>query len=250
MKNKKLTKNGKIIAALIAAALIITAIWMAGPLFSPKPTASAEPTAEETETPSPTPTATPEDTSFAKEYNDNKQINPEYIGKLEFESGLVVQNLTQTSDNEKYLNTAWDTTVNNEGAAFMDYRNTLSDQNMIIYGHYVYYDGTKMFTPLENLMDQNNYEANKYIDISFSSTDKRKYVITDVFYYQMQSETLKYYKVNYDSDFFAQYYSAVKEADFYDTGETLTMDDHWISLQTCVRNHDELREIVLAKQVN
>lgn len=107
-----------------------------------------------------------------------------------------------------------------------------------------------MFTPLENLMDQNNYEANKYIDISFSSTDKRKYVITDVFYYQMQSETLKYYKVNYDSDYFAQYYSAVKEADFYDTGESLTMDDHWISLQTCVRNHDELREIVLAKQVN
>jgi hypothetical protein len=72
---------------------------------------------------------------------------------------------------------------------------------MIIYGHYVYYDGTKMFTPLENLMDQNNceannYEANKYIDISFSSTDKRKYVITDVFYYQMQSETLKYYNTD------------------------------------------------------
>jgi nucleoside 2-deoxyribosyltransferase len=119
MKNKKLTKTGKIIAALIAAALLITAIWLAGPLFSSKPTATAEPetTAAATETPSLAPTPTPEDTSFAKEYNDNKQINSEYIGKLQFESGLVVQNLTQTTDNEKYLNTAWDTTVNNEGAA-------------------------------------------------------------------------------------------------------------------------------------
>jgi hypothetical protein len=28
------------------------------------------------------------------------------------------------------------------------------------------------------------------------------------------------------------------------------MEDHWISLQTCVRDRDDLRLIVLAKQID
>lgn len=245
-----MTKLGKTIISVIVVAMVAVVIWLASPLYMPKPQAPVVvATVEPTPTPTPTPTPDLEAEAFAKEYEENKVINSEYIGKLKFESLLVEQNLVQTTDNDKYLNVAWDTTVDNEGAAFMDYRNTLSDQNLIVYGHYVYYDDSAMFTPLQNLLDSENYEANKYIDVYFSGTDIRRYMITDVYYYPMYSDTLKYYVCNYDAESFNMYYQAVKEADLYDTGESITMDDHLLSIQTCVRDHDELREIVVAKQV-
>lgn len=38
--------------------------------------------------------------------------------------------------------------------------------------------------------------------------------------------------------------------EFYHIDEDLTIDDRWLTLQTCVRNRDDLRLIVLAKEVN
>ena len=250
MKKRRLTKFGKFCAGMVAVCLLLGAFWFIHPLFAQNQQAEVQVSEEPTATPIPTPTPTPIDTVFQAEYDQNKQINPEYIGRMTFESGIIDQNLVQTTDNEKYLNEAWDTRVSNEGAVYLDYRNTINDRNLIFYGHYVYYDASKMFTPLESMLDPANYAANKYIDISFSGTDKRRYVITDIFFFPLDSDTLAYYNTSYDAATFQTYYAAVKQADKYDTGETITLNDHWISLQTCVRNHDELRQIVLAKQIS
>lgn len=251
-KKRRLTKFGKFVVVLFSACIVLLLVWSFRMLFIKNDNqvqATAEVSEVPTATPVSTPTPTPVDTAFEAEYQANKQVNNEYIGKMTFESGIISQNIVQTTDNEKYLSTSWDNTSNNEGAVYLDYRNQLSDQNLIFYGHYVYYDASKMFTPLSQLLDQGNYETNKYFDIAFSGTDKRRYIITDVFYFPLDSETLQYYLTSYDQATFDAYYAAVKQADFYQTGQTLTMSDHWVSLQTCVRNHDELREIVLAKEI-
>ena len=65
----------------------------------------------------------------------------------------------------------------------------------------------------------------------------------------MNSDTLKYYEPNYDEAFFETYMKAVKEKQFYETGEELSFEDHWITLQTCVRDRNDLRVIVLAKEI-
>lgn len=182
------------------------------------------------------------------EFEKNKEINPEYMGEISFDGGLIEEPLVQTSDNEKYLNYAWDLTQSSRGSAFIDYRNSLDDQNIIIYGHYVYDDESLMFSPLHNLVNQENYENNKYITLKLEN-EIRHYVVTYVYYYEMDSSTLKYYEPNYDLDFFNTYISAVEQQQFYDTGETLNYDDHWLTLQTCVRNRDDLRLIVLAKEI-
>lgn len=246
MKRKHLTKLGKTGILVVILGVLFGLFWA----LQPQPSQPAVATAEPTETPEPSSTPVPTVDPFQAEFDTNKAVNPEYLGKISFESGMIVQNLMQSSDNEKYLTIAWDGTASNEGAIYLDYRNQKTDQNMIIYGHYVYYNASAMFTPLEKLIDVSNYEANKYIDIDYGNGDKRRYLITDVYNYPLQSETLKYYMPNYDSTFFTSYYAAVKQADFYDTGETLTMNDRWISLQTCVRDHDELRQIILAKQIS
>ena len=210
------------------------------------PAASATATAAATPASTPTPSVS---ASADPDYAERKAVNPDYVGHLTVGDNLVDQNIVQAADNEKYLHQSWDLQTTTQGAAFMDYRNTLDDQNIIIYGHYVYYDATKMFTPLEKLYQQDNYAANKNITLTLDG-EVRNYVITDVYYYIMDDDTLMYFNTSYDPQYFKTYYAAVKDADFYDTGENLTMDDHWLTLQTCVRDHDELREIVLAKQVD
>ena len=240
MRKRKLTRLGKLVLSVMAVCLAFGILFLIKPFMN-----RSSPVSQQTAG-SAAVTAAPEDNA---EYESKKQINSDYIGHLRFESGLIDQDVVQSGDNEKYLNLSWDLKQDTQGAAFMDYRNILSDQNLIIYGHYVYYDVTKMFSPLEQLTDQKNYEANKYISLELGD-ETRKYVVTDVFYYEMDNESLEYYYTAYGSDYFTEYYAAVKEKDFYDTGESLTPDDHWISLQTCVRDHDELREIVLARQIS
>jgi len=234
--------TGKLLLTMsIAGVLLLNGCAKA----APKATATAA---------APTPTAAPSATPTASasadpDYAERKAVNPDYVGSLVVGDSLVVENVVQGQDNEKYLHQSWDLQQTTQGAAFMDYRNNLDDQNLIIYGHYVYYDATKMFTPLEKLYQQENYEANKNITLTLNG-EVRNYLITDVYYYIMDDDTLMYFNTSYDPQYFKTYYAAVKDADFYDTGESLTIDDHWLTLQTCVRDHDELREIVLAKQVD
>lgn len=242
----RLTKYAKVLISLTAGCLILGALYYMKPIQLVQPKASPSATAETAASASAS--QAPVD-DHEKTYEANKQINPDYVGELAFDSGLVDQNVVQAADNEKYLTLSWDLKDSTSGAAFMDYRNTMDDQNLIIYGHYVYRDVTMMFSPLEQLKDQKNYEANKYIELKLGNNETRKYLITDVFLYTMDDQSLEYYYTNYGEDYFKEYYAAVKKADYYDTGETLSYSDKWLSLQTCVRDHDEQREIVLAKQV-
>jgi len=252
MKKKKLTKLGKIVVTVLVAALATGTACILAPNLKGRSAAAVQQTAAASSSASASPVPVESSGTDTKEhdYATCKSLNSDFIGELKFESGLVDQNVVQSTDNDKYLNLSWDLKKDTQGAAFLDYRNNLTDQNLIIYGHYVYYDATKMFTPLEQLRDQKNYEANKYIDLLLADNETRRYQITDVFDYVMDNESMEYYFTQYGADYFKEYYDAVKKADFYDTGESLTMDDHWISLQTCVRDHDELRQIVLAKQIS
>ncbi len=199
-------------------------------------------------------------------FQERLEINPEYIGELKVGNDLLSESVTQANDNQKYLDLAWNLETDSSGAAFMDYRNSLDDQNLIIYGHYVYADEEKMFGPLHQLKDEENYEENKVITLELEN-EIREYVVTNVFYYEMGSLDLEYYypkyngtipddqkirdeKLETDENYFNNYMKTIEIKEFYHIDEDLTIDDRWLTLQTCVRNRDDLRLIVLAKEVN
>lgn len=182
-------------------------------------------------------------------FYEEKAINDEYIGHLYFESGLIDQKVVQTDDNEKYLDTDFEGNYFSSGSAFMDYRNTLMDENIIIYGHYVYADESKMFSPLHQLEDEANYEGNKYLYFALED-EVRKYEVADVYYYEMGSESLEYFHTEYSADELSNYLKHVHESEFYSTGTEISNLDHFLTLQTCVRGRDDLRLIVIAKQVD
>lgn len=205
--------------------------------------------------------------ALVKELWDTYSVKSnDYVGTITFESGLIDLPFVQGSDNNTYYRTNWETKkYDEEGSVFLDSSNTLDDQNLILIGHYVYpmYDEsrTHMFTPLAKLTDKDNYEANKYVKLYLES-EVRRYEIAYVYYCELiedeyegekfsyTNDGFEFYYPNYTEEQFDKYIDTVKKNAFYDTGVSVDYNDKLLTLQTCVENHDELREIVLLKEID
>lgn len=183
------------------------------------------------------------------DWESKHKMNKEFIGNIKFESNLINHEIVQTDNNEKYLGLSWDLQQESQGAIFMDYRNQLDDQNLILYGHYVYKDENAMFGPLHQLTNLENYEENKYIELELEN-EKRKYEVAYVYYYEMGNPLMEYYHTNYDEKYFEVYKSQMISNSFYDSQVSIESNDNILTLQTCVKNRDDLRLIVVAKQID
>ena len=246
----------------------------------------------------------PKDEVVTQPYRDvwlkNKEINKDYQGELIFESGLVNQPFVYASSvfddngnmyhfyteqgklvtnsigytgNDVYIWTNWrDMTYDYNilgGSVFMDYRNTLYDQNIIIYGHHFSTtsgndpDRVKAFTPLEKLLEEENYEENKYLDMVLDN-QTRKYELACVYQFDINNgfynDYCQYWRTKYDYDdyadkleegYYQRYIDSIKQVELYDTGVELTTEDNTLTLQTCIGGHaGELFEVLVFKLVD
>lgn len=213
---------------------------------------------------------TDEATKQKEIWKQNKNINSDYVGQLVFDSKLIEQPVVQGVDNEVYFRTNWkDMSYDEEGSIFMDYRNEPSDQNTIIYGHYVYpsYEtgtlglkeatGTRMFTPLVKLKEEKNYKDNKYLNLYYENEIAR-YEVAVVYHCQLDAtydynlpvENMYYFLTNYDEEYFEKYKQTIYENAFYQTGVDLKYSDKFLTLQTCVEGRDDLLEVVVCKEIS
>lgn len=218
---------------------------------------------EKVEEPSITDTIVQEEVEYSDDYyrsfyKSQKDINDDYVGQIFFKSGLIVQPFVQGETNDTYLRTDWTNgKYDVEGSNFMDYDNTLDDQNIVIYGHYVfeYLDPTltHKFTPLERLLDEDNYKDNSIIYLLLED-EIREYEIASVFYAQLVKEGVyyytqenqQYYLTSFSDEYFNIYHDSVKEVEQYNTGIDFNRTDKLLTLQTCTRDREDLREIVIA----
>lgn len=233
------------------------------------------------------------DSNLKEMWTSNKSINEDYIGQIVFDSNLlnlpVVQaksvlrsngdlyrfytedgKLVEETDgytgNDVYIWTSWKTGeydhLGNDGSAFMDYRNNMDDQNIIVYGHHFARDfdpsGAKIFTPLDTLLDHDNYEDNKYLSLILND-EIRRYVIANVFIidavddYETQivrTDMNKDFSGNADEGFFDEYIKYMNHNSEYDTGESLKNSDRILTLITCVQHQPQYRQIVVCKEIS
>ncbi len=84
--------------------------------------------------------------------NDNKNT----IGWLIVEGTNINYPVVQYTDNSYYLNHNFNNEYNTAGWIFMDYRNNLEDQNIVIYGHHRI-DGS-MFGSIDSLFNKENHK--------------------------------------------------------------------------------------------
>lgn len=194
----------------------------------------------------------------------DQQVNEDTKALFYFESGLVKRPLMQTSD-YYYLFHSYETRAaeNAKDCITLDPDNNLNndDMNLHVAAHYWYnYQerGAESygFTPLVNLQDQANYDANKYVTI-VTPTEIRYYQIAYVVDCPLDKEDGTYYPPNdlqynlisYDSNYFKSYIKAVKENEYYDTGVNIDYGDRMLTMETCIQSEEDHREIVIAKEI-
>lgn len=134
--------------------------------------------------------ATDENRFSQKAFNALKEENEDFIGYLKFDSGILSLPVVQAENNNYYLRRSFYKEYNEEGVPFMDASCSLESQNMVIYGHNVYYNDSAMFSPLSFLTDQEKFEESQYFTF-YLDGEKRKYAITDIY-------EIDIYNSNYD----------------------------------------------------
>ncbi|MBQ6148553.1 MAG: sortase [Oscillospiraceae bacterium] len=221
----------------------------------------------------------------------NKAINSDYVGNIVFDSGLIdlpfvqatsvykkdgemytfytedgllVEDPEDYTGNDVYIWTNWKTgqydRYGEGGSVFMDFRNNLNDQNLIIYGHHYARDwdplGQKQFTPLDLLLEEKNYEENKSLKLILDN-EIREYVITDVFTINIDNDyELNIMRRNMNEDlsgnpepgFFREFIGYISGINFYPIEETLTEDDRILTLVTCLQHQPQYRQIIMCRE--
>ena len=142
-------------------------------------------------------------------------INDDLYAIIQFEDNLIYQPVVQFKDNDKYINTSFFNENNSQGTIFLDAYYDNEDDVKIIYGHNVYYDAKAMFSPLEKLFKQENYEKYKFKDE------------------KMFNKWLTYILENNMILLEEQQYS---------------IEDDYILLQTCKRWDEDKRLLIVAKK--
>jgi len=235
----------------------------------------------------------PMDPKLRSMWLSNREISEDYIGQIVFDSELIdlpfvqakdvykedgtpyvfydadgnrIEDLENHTGNDVYLWTSWKTgeydRYEEGGSVFLDFRNDLNDQNIIIYGHHFARDwdpqGKKQFTPLDLLLSEENYEDNRHLSLILNN-EIRRYVVTNVFtidtedeYEQQIIRTDMNYNLNGNADpsFFNGFISYIRKISRYETDEAIEEDDHLLTLITCIEHQPRYRQVVLCREVD
>lgn len=285
--NKERNRKGIVFAIAVAVFVLILFIGESALLNRNKNDVTEEPAevVVEDNTPEPMPA------ELKNEWLANKAINPDFVGSIKFDSGLIdlpfvqakdvydrngkpytfytedgalVEDVDEYTGNDVYIWTNWKTgeydRYGEGGSVFMDYRNNLADQNIIIYGHHFARDwdpsGSRQFTPLDALLEEVNYEANRTLKLILNN-EIREYVITNVFTIDIENDyelnilrrnMNEDYSGNADPGFFNEFIRYIDGINRYPIGEKLNEGDSILTLVTCMQHQPELRQIIIAKE--
>ena len=140
--------------------------------------------------------------------------------------------IVQAKDNEYYLKKDLYKKEDIKGSEFLDYRNTLNDNKLLIYGH----SGKEKelpFLQLHKYTSEEYYKAHKYIYL-YTKEEKRKYLI-----FSSYVENKDYDYVNlksYSGLSWKEHLNKLKNKSEYNVDVELKDDSKIIILQTCTVN--------------
>jgi hypothetical protein len=227
-----------------------------------------------------------------RRWTENKEINSDYVGQIVFDSGLVDLAIVHANDvyqddgtlyefytlegervidpegysgNDVYIWSDWRTHqfdgYGKDGAVFFDYRNTLNDQNLIIYGHHIARDfdpeGNSEFTPLDVFLKKEGYEENKTLRLILDN-EIREYEVVRIFTIDATNyDEIQILRTEFDKDlsgeddpeFFGRYLEFIDSRQKYDTGIEIGADEKFLTLITCIQHQPQYRQIIVCKEV-
>ena len=218
-------------------------------------------------------------------WDEYSALNEDYIAYLEWENDLLYNYGDDTTDpyphvivrsrivddgegnmnvaNSEYMRNDISHAQRSFGQDFMDGESKVDenyvpqDQNIIIYGHYVYpskygVDYLK-FTPLHKFKDMENIEDYDTFTLTFNH-QQRTYQVARAFTYDKSLYTTREESplaLNYTAEQLASNFDKIENVygDYLDTGVEIGPEDNFVTLQTCVENRDDQLFFVIAKEI-
>lgn len=193
------------------------------------------------------------DASARIDFDVLKGINADVRGWIDVPSLGVSYPIVQGTDNDYYLDHAFNNEFSWSGAIFLDWKNspTIDDPHNVIYGHHMN-DGS-MFAALLEYDSESFYQEqaennNNYFYIYFEGSVEvyQIFSVCDVTF----DENIDCFRM-VDSSFTTQdYIDAIKAVELYDTGIEANADDTITTLYTCQNgSSDPVRHMVHGKLI-
>jgi sortase B len=171
-----------------------------------------------------------EENAYSVDITSLRQINRDVIAWLLVDGTDISYPVLHTTDNEKYLKTAYDGTKSNSGSIFMNAYNDadFSDQNTLIYGHHM--RDKSMFGHLMDFDDPDYLNEHRYFTI-YTDTRTLKYEIFAA--YVTYSASFVYTDhFDYTWDFY-DYIQKSLTSSVLDMNVDVTTSDKIVTLSTC-----------------
>ena len=164
-----------------------------------------------------------------KIFKDNKDT----IGWLIVDGTNINYPVVQHSNNDYYLEHDFKHNYNSAGWVFMDYKNNLNDQNLVIYGHHRH--DNSMFGSIDMLFDENFYKKNNNNEIILVT--QKEIFEYSIFSVYKTSTKNKYNKLNFDD--ISKNIDILKNKSEIDFGEVDNKASQIITLSTCHANNKD-----------
>ena len=183
-------------------------------------------------------------------FNNLKEQNSDFVAYLYIDD-IIEQPIVQTTNNDYYLhrtfNKEW---ITNNGSPFMDYRNNLTDDNVVIYGHNNSYNQNIIFSRLNDIVNQDYYEKHSKITM-YTDNEYREYDICYVYY--IDNDMFQEYDFTqttfFDKEDFDKFIALPKRNSLIKSiyGD-IEFGDKILTLQTCKRLNQDVKVVVVAKE--
>ncbi|MBQ4030924.1 MAG: class B sortase [Bacilli bacterium] len=161
-----------------------------------------------------------------------KDLNNDTVGWLKIDGTSINYPIVQGNDNKYYLTHDYSKKKNSAGWIFMDYRNSMKDQNIVIYGHHRK-DGI-MFGDVDKLMKKKFYDNNDGKILLVINDENIYYQIFSV--YKAESNS-NYNQRNYDD--FSLMLEEFKNRSSIKFSSDLEGVEQIITLSTCHDNNKD-----------
>ena len=175
-------------------------------------------------------TAMGDTTDFKEELQEtiNNYQNPDIKGRLIIDGTGIDELIMQSSNNDYYLNHNEKKEYEALGSIILDYRTTLDDKKVLVYGHSSIYRYVP-FNELESYYDKDFYRKHKYIKV----VTTEKIYTYEIFSVYVETDDFSYVNLKIDEDTYNKDLNKYKLRSLYDTGVEVEDDSDILILQTC-----------------
>lgn len=180
-------------------------------------------------------------------FDEIKGMNADFVAYLSFDSGIIDVPITRGS---KYMTLDFYQKYSSIGNPFIEDGNNLTDDNLVIYGHNVFYETNQMFTPLMKFQKQDFYDGNRIFKLYLKDSTET-YEITNV-YKIMTEEILDHNYQLYDlsdESVFNEFIKYPNEHNLITAERSIEYGDKVVTFQTCTSLGGNEFLIVMAKKI-